>query len=341
MSAGDAKIREGPFEFRSALEKLNRLFADALHRGMFTSCNSAWADIERAGSAKKKIEILNDYFERWRNSSANAVNDWLPKYVELAAAYPEVVADPIQRAKDSVWEMAEAMCGTQRPKSGEPLRANWVVNPIILYWFAVASELNPAVNLPPLRPWTAPNWLASGRRQTSELLEKYVGYLWLRVDSAINNAIALAEVQRASKRNEHITRVAGRLPKHGAVRAAYPRRNARKPGRTPRLDQEFLVFAGTLWRNALANAPTVSDDKLVKIASSLDAATYLPPVIYLEAKYAQELKRFNSRNSNSKNGPVKTWSQLISLDDKDLLRGMRRLLSRCSTKLDGHGLSGN
>lgn len=86
----------------------------------------------------------------------------------------------------------------------------------------------------------------------------------------------------------------------------------------------------------------VSDDQLREIASALDVPGQLPPSAHLEGKYARELKAFNSRNSNSKTGPVKTWSQLISLGDKDLLRGMRRLLSRCAKRLDdARPLSGN
>jgi hypothetical protein len=116
----------------------------------------------------------------------------------------------------------------------------------------------------------------------------------------------------------------------------------RKPGRKPRLAQEFVDYAGMLWRKASANKPSqVSDDGLQQIALGLDAAGYLPPSAHLEGKFAQELKTFNSRNSNSKIGPVKTWSQLISLGDKDNLRGMRRLLSRCARKLDDEHQSGN
>ena len=33
---------------------------------------------------------------------------------------------------------------------------------------------------------------------------------------------------------------------------------------------------------------------------------------------------FNSRNSNSKTGPVRTWFELVSRGDKDHIRGMRR-----------------
>jgi hypothetical protein len=119
--------------------------------------------------------------------------------------------------------------------------------------------------------------------------------------------------------------------------------NRRKPGRSPRVDQSFVVYAGTLWRKAISGSyATVSDDQLRELASALDAAGHLPPSAHLEGKYARELKAFNSRNSNSKTGPVKTWSPLISLGDKDLRRGMRRLLSRCAERLDdARPLSGN
>ena len=117
----------------------------------------------------------------------------------------------------------------------------------------------------------------------------------------------------------------------------------KKPGRSPKIDQSFVLYAGTLWQGAISGSDTqVSDDHLRKIASALDTAGHLPPSAHLEGKYAQELRAYNSRNSNSKTGPIKTWSQLISLGDKDHLRGMRRLLSRCAKRLnDGHPLSGN
>jgi hypothetical protein len=115
-----------------------------------------------------------------------------------------------------------------------------------------------------------------------------------------------------------------------------------EPGRRPRLGRHFVECAGTLWRKATCDGHSnVPVDKLRSIASALDAAGYLPASKYLEGKYAVELKAFNSRNSNSKLGPIKTWSELISRGDKDHLRGMRRLLSRCAASLGGHQLSGN
>jgi hypothetical protein len=117
----------------------------------------------------------------------------------------------------------------------------------------------------------------------------------------------------------------------------------KKLGRNPKLGRPFVICAGTLWRKAISESPSkVSLDQLGQIASALDAAGHGPPSAHLEDKCARELKRFNSRNSNSKIAPIKTWSQLVSVGDKDYLRGMRRLLSRCAKKLDdGHPLSGN
>jgi hypothetical protein len=119
--------------------------------------------------------------------------------------------------------------------------------------------------------------------------------------------------------------------------------STKKSGRPPKLGRPFVQCAGALWQKAISDSHgRVSIDKLRQIASALDAANYLPPGQYLEPKDGRELKAFNSRNSNSKIGPVKTWSQLTSVGDKDHIRGMRRLLSRCARKLDdGHPLSGN
>jgi hypothetical protein len=152
-------------------------------------------------------------------------------------------------------------------------------------------------------------------------------------------------LQSANKRTEVLAEL---IPQPSAregrpdTRASESELNRRKPGRSPKADRSFVVCAGALWRKAICESHTqVSDDQLRKIASALDTAGHLPPSAHLEGKFAQELKAFNSRNSNSKTGPVTTWSRLISLGDKDLLRGMRRLLSRCARKLDDGHLSGN
>lgn len=205
MSAGEAPRVEPPPKFRSALEKLHRLFAGALHDAKFHSCHWAWHDIERTKSAKKKVEILNNRFEEWREGSADAIREWLPKFADLATAYPEVIDDPIHWAKDSVWETVEGICGIQRGPERKPLPIDRAVNPISVWWFAVASEFNPGVNIPPLRSWNAPRWLARGYRETNALLGERTGHFWLRVNSVINEEIDKAEIKRASNRkvNEH------------------------------------------------------------------------------------------------------------------------------------------
>lgn len=116
----------------------------------------------------------------------------------------------------------------------------------------------------------------------------------------------------------------------------------RKPGRKPKAPEGFVAYAGALWRRVISSAGNnVANDRLREIAVALDRAGHLPPAAYLEGKCAEEIKLFNSRNSNSKIGPIQTWSQLVCRGDKDHLRGMRRLLSRCSSRLDVHPLSGN
>lgn len=116
----------------------------------------------------------------------------------------------------------------------------------------------------------------------------------------------------------------------------------KKPGRKPKLSVEFVANAGVLWRKAISRTgKKVPDDQLREIAAALDKSGHLPPAAYLEGRCAEEIRSSNSRNSNSKIGPIKTWSELVSRGDKDHLRGMRRLLSRCFTRLSDHSLSGN
>jgi len=117
---------------------------------------------------------------------------------------------------------------------------------------------------------------------------------------------------------------------------------SKKPGPSPKLPEAFVICAGTLWQRAISdNHRKVSKDQLRQIAAALDAAGHSPPSSYLEGKYARDLRDFNSRNSNSKIGPLRTWSQLLSHADKDHVQGMRRLLSRCAEKVDrGRPLSG-
>lgn len=127
----------------------------------------------------------------------------------------------------------------------------------------------------------------------------------------------------------------GRENESAAIERASPSPRKLHPkqlGRVPRLTRGFVDFAGGLWREATHPETKVSGTELGQIASKLDEKGYIPPADYLEGRFAQELKAFNSRNSNSKIGAIRTWSRLVSLGDKDHLRGMRRLLSRCASK---------
>jgi hypothetical protein len=108
-----------------------------------------------------------------------------------------------------------------------------------------------------------------------------------------------------------------------------------KPGRTLARPADFVDFAGKLWLDAREQSgnASVTGEQLNQMATSLDEQQYVPPAKYLESSCATELKAFNSKNSHSKIGPIQTWSRLVALGDKDHVRGMRRLLSRCAEKL--------
>jgi hypothetical protein len=113
------------------------------------------------------------------------------------------------------------------------------------------------------------------------------------------------------------------------------RSSSQKPGRIPTRPLNFVNSAGKLWLAAKRECRNgnVTATQLTHIASQLDEQQFVPPARYLEGNSARELKLFNSKNSNSKRGPIQTWSLLVTLGDKDHVRGMRRMLSRCAEKL--------
>jgi hypothetical protein len=108
---------------------------------------------------------------------------------------------------------------------------------------------------------------------------------------------------------------------------------SKTPGRRPVRPADFTNFAGKLWIESKGNAATVQHQVLSGIAARLDEQRYLPPTKYLERKYANELRMSNSKHAKSKVGPIMTWTRLIQVGDKDQLRGMRRTLSRCASKV--------
>jgi hypothetical protein len=106
----------------------------------------------------------------------------------------------------------------------------------------------------------------------------------------------------------------------------------RKCGRASVRPDRFVAVAGSLWLAARQKngSARVGDEQLLEIASNLDQQKFVPPAKYLEGRCAEDLKLFNSKNSNSKTEPILTWAQLVAIADKDHVRGMRRLLSRCA-----------
>jgi hypothetical protein len=69
-------------------------------------------------------------------------------------------------------------------------------------------------------------------------------------------------------------------------------------GRKPRLSSEFVVFAGTLWRDRQGSNKRVRFGDLEWIAQQLDARKFALPGEYLEKRSAELLKRSNSKNAD-------------------------------------------
>jgi hypothetical protein len=202
MSDGDGPGGELPSEFESALKKLKALFAGALGDAKLESCCAAWSDIKVAKSRKKKIEILDERTRQWREGSVDAIREWFPRFVELAAAYDEVLhGEALQWATDRVWELVEKQCGIRRRKHDEPHRVESISRTMV-FWFAVASEGDSDVNGPPPRPWRAPRWFARDGKETGSLLREQTHDLWLRLNQVVNEEQDRAEIQRAISRSD-------------------------------------------------------------------------------------------------------------------------------------------
>ncbi len=109
-----------------------------------------------------------------------------------------------------------------------------------------------------------------------------------------------------------------------------------KIGRPNKLPANFVQNAGELWRVALSeNGSRVLAEQLVHIAEELDAKGFAPPANYFPKGCAELIRAFNSKHANAKAGPIRTWKALVSQNDKDFVREMRRLLSRCAANLSG------
>jgi hypothetical protein len=114
---------------------------------------------------------------------------------------------------------------------------------------------------------------------------------------------------------------------------ATPSPNRSSLGRKERRPLAFTALAGNLWKQKKGSNGRVSDGGLKAIADELDSKQFTPPADYLEGKAAKELKARNSKNANSKSGgAIRTWSVLVTRKDKDDLRAMRKLLTRCASK---------
>lgn len=106
--------------------------------------------------------------------------------------------------------------------------------------------------------------------------------------------------------------------------------NKKKPGRLPTRDPDFQALAGRLWMEEMKGGTRVGSHGLKRIASELDVSDFKKPSDYLEGSAAKELKAHNRNYGNSSEKKIMTWTALVEEEDKDRLRAMRKVLSRCA-----------
>ena len=327
MGTDTSSSIELPAELQSALNKLRQKLAGSLSDAKLQSCGAAWAEIERLKSAPKKRDIVQERVRQWTEGSASAIRTWLPTFLELGRAAPQISESDVMRwTKDQIWEAVEAQINICRPEDQKRLAQ---ISRTMVYWFAVASQGNFEVNFLPLSPWRAPRWLSPNPIRTDSLLRQTTRRLRHRIDYVINETLETLSIQMVIARATVMRPVSVATTLMQIAQCVLE-----SQGVNQRLPPEFVTVAGQLWGNAERKnrVARVSKEQLERIAHELDTRGYIPPKNFLEKRFADEVKAFNSRNANSKTGAIMTWSDLVSTGDKDHVRGMRKLLSRCSKK---------
>ena len=289
--------------------------------------NFRWEDIDQRLISPKTLELSEEMHKRGAVGERRIVHEtaqsgnsagYLPKLFEFHEQLTDEWISRLYAAYCEAWqEQNRRIC----PEFIRAVRDHAIAQLIA----ARKSSVLAAVGL---RAWrtgeeTNPYSLDEWERRMDRLKARWMGRLESWAVACEYDAIRERQADSAQRGNQPVVSESN----------VYDQRtDSQKLGRPQKLKTEFTGLAGNLWRAAmqLASRKRVSNQQLADIALRLDEEGYVPPGDYLEPSYARQVKAYNSRNSHSKVGPVKTWSQLISLADKDHLRGMRRLLSRCA-----------
>ena len=290
-------------------------------------------------------ELLYGGLSEWLNDLAREAETQFHTLLDVAIARPDWIPDdPVQWARAQI----NRFLAEEFERGAEREEKQWVgpaplVEPAELKskparhldWFRRACDGPPNVTLllPGStgwrEPWCAPRWVRQSKRQIA-------GWMLLTVEET-NTIIWLAR----SDFKRQLSSMLDQAEETAYIRLARRPSNqseetkSRKPGKAKARPQEFTVLACELWlkaRNTLPRKTKVSERQLSEIARKLDEHRFCPPSKYLEKKCADELKAYNSKHSTSKvGGPIETWGELVQRGDKDHLRCMRRILSRCAT----------
>jgi hypothetical protein len=147
-------------------------------------------------------------------------------------------------------------------------------------------------------------------------------YWKARIDAEVT------ELQHSQK----IERVALQRLSTGATAQPAQASGRHKPGKPASLTPRLKTLAGNLWRKNQGLQRRVRPEGLLSIANELDKTPFPQPSKCFGGGLGKQLREYNSKNGNSTR-KIMTWTDLARHGDKDFVRGMRKLLSRCSSNV--------
>jgi hypothetical protein len=170
-------------------------------------------------------------------------------------------------------------------------------------------------------------WSREDVERSQTILEGHGKHFSALLEVALDQIVDESHIKFAKEKD---------LDQDGDDRQIRTKAPKKRSGPQSKFPDDFVKIAGELWQKALpvGKRSKVTISKLRQIATELDATGFSRPGDFLEGTTGQKLRQFNSHNSNSVKGAITTWTALVGFDDKEFTRGFRRLLSRCSEKLE-------
>ena len=117
-----------------------------------------------------------------------------------------------------------------------------------------------------------------------------------------------ADAEKPAERAVTRSSTAAAARRSGAVAESSAAGAAKRPGPKSKRNPEFVKAAGRLWNVELKSSPNrrIDQSGLERIAQQLDELGFSEPADWLEGAAGKALKAFNSKNSTSTPGPIRT-----------------------------------